>query len=81
MSSCENKIICSKKDILLTYNDNTKIYHMNFNAVSNNFDLNNYLNFTLYKLIFNLNKDIVESIEIFDELSNSCNILILRIAS
>tara|TARA_Y100000816_G_C25889265_1_gene463948 strand:- start:18 stop:596 length:579 start_codon:yes stop_codon:yes gene_type:complete len=77
MSIYENKIICSKKHILLTL-DNNKNYNLNFNTISNNFDFKKYINFDIYKLLFQLNKDIVESIEIIDQLSdNQANILII----
>jgi len=78
MSLSENKIVCQKKDILLTLNNNTKIYNLNFNTSSKNFDLQNYTNFNIYKLLFELNKDVVESIDIIKELSiNQANILII----
>lgn len=78
MSLSENKIVCQKKDILLTLNNNTKIYNLNFNTSSKNFDLQNYINFNIYKLLFELNKDVVESIDIIKELSiNQANILII----
>lgn len=78
MSFSENKIICSKKDIFLTLNNNTKNYNINFNTLSSNIDLQKYTNFNIYKLLFELNKDIIESIEIIDLLSdNEANILII----
>ena len=77
MSLSENKIICSKKDILLTLNNNTKFYNLDFNT-SCDIDLQKYTNFNIYKLLFELNKDIIESIEIIDLLSdNVANILII----
>ena len=78
MSFSENKIICSKKDIFLTHNNNTKNYNLIFNTLSSNIDLQKYTSFNIYKLLFELNKDIVESIEIIDLLSdNEANILII----
>ena len=78
MSFSENKIICSKKDIILTLNNNTKNYNINFNTLSTNIDLQKYTNFNIYKLLFELNKDIIESIEIIDLLSDDeANILII----
>ena len=78
MSLSENKIICSKKDIFLTVNNNTKNYNLIFNTLSSNIDLQKYTNFNIYKLLFELNKDIIESIEIIDLLSdNEANILII----
>lgn len=78
MSFLENKIICSKKDIILTLNNNTKNYNINFNTLSSNIDLQKYTNFNIYKLLFELNKDIIESIEIIDLLSDDeANILII----
>lgn len=78
MSLSENKIICSKKNILLTFNNNSKNYNLNFYTSSSNIDLQKYTNFDIYKLLFELNKDIIESIEIIDLLSeNEANILII----
>jgi hypothetical protein len=78
MSLSENKIICSKKDIFLTLNNNTKNYNLIFNTLSSNIDLQKYTNFNIYKLLFELNKDIIESIEIIDLLSDDkANILII----
>ena len=49
MSLLENKIICSKKDIILTLNNNTKIYNLNFNTIiSNTFNIENYTNFNIF---------------------------------
>ena len=79
MSLLENKIICSKKDIILTLNNNTKIYNLNFNTIiSNTFNIENYTNFNIYKLLFELNKDIIETIEIINQISdNEANVLII----
>lgn len=78
MSFSENKIICLKKDIILTLNENTKIYNLNFNTKSINFDLQKFANFNIYKLLFELNKDLVESIEIINQPSdNEADILII----
>lgn len=78
MSFSENKIICSKKNIFLTLNNNTNNYNLIFNTLCSNIDLQKYTNFNIYKLLFELNKDIIESIEIIDLLSdNEANILII----
>lgn len=78
MSLSQNKIICSKKDIFLILNNNTKIYNLKFNTLSSNIDLQKYTNFNIYKLLFELNKDIIESIEIIELLSDDeANILII----
>ncbi len=78
MSSLENKIICSKKDMILSLNNDNKNYKLNFNTISSNIDLQKYTNFNIYKLLFQLNKDIIESIEIIDSISeNEANILII----
>ncbi len=78
MSFSENKIICKKKNLLLTLNNNTKNYNLNFDTTFSAKNLQNYTNFNIYKLLFELNKDIIESIEIIDLLSeNQANILII----
>ena len=78
MSLSENKIICSKKNILLTINNNNKIYNLKFNTISCNISLQKYNNFDIYKLLFELNKDIVESIEIINLLDeNVADVLII----
>lgn len=78
MSNLENKIICSKKDLLLTIDRNTKIYNLNFNTISSNFNFQKYSNFNIYKLLYLLNKDLVESIDIINQNSdNEADILII----
>lgn len=78
MSINENKIICSKKNILLTFNDNNKHYNLNFQTVTNNFNIEKYTNFNIYKLLFELNKDLIDSIEIINQISdNKANVLII----
>lgn len=78
MSINENKIICSKKNILLTFNDNNKHYNLNFQTVTNNFNIEKYTNFNIYKLLFELNKDLIDSIQIINQISdNKANVLII----
>lgn len=76
-SLLENKVICSKKDIILVFDKKSENYKLNFN-INNNINIDKYANFNIYELLFKLNKDIVESIEIIDLLSeNQANILII----
>ena len=78
MSYSKNKIICSKKNIMLTLDNDTRIHHIHFTIPSNHFDIQNYTNFTIYELLFELNKDVVESIEITKQYSeNKADVLII----
>ena len=70
------KIICNKGDISLSKKE--KYFNINFNLKNNNINLNNFLNFKIYELLFELNKDIIEKIEFIDnKINNSLDILLL----
>ena len=63
---------------MLTLDNDTRIHHIHFTIPSNHFDIQNYTNFTIYELLFELNKDVVESIEITKQYSeNKADVLII----
>jgi len=65
--SSNNKIICNKKGIILKLNTINEIYSINFTNKIGNLDLKSLLDFNIYKIIFELNKDVIEDIKIVKE--------------
>ena len=65
--SSNNKIICNKKGIILKLNTINEIYSINFTNKIGNLDLKSLLDFNIYKIIFELNKDLIEDIKIVKE--------------
>ena len=77
-SACNDKIICNKKDIMLKLNTINEIYSINLRSKIGNLDLKNFFNFNIYKIIFELNKDVIEDIKIVKEYDeNNIDLLII----
>jgi len=69
------KTICNKCDINLSKNDN--FFNIYFD-LKNTINLNNTINFKIYKLMYELNKDIIERIEFIENgIKDSLDILFL----
>jgi len=66
----ENSIVCNKHDIILRKIQKGKTYSLDFNLKNPNIKLQNVINFKLYDLIAELNKDVVEKIEIINNVSD-----------
>jgi len=67
----ENSIVCNKHDIILRKIQNGKNYSLDFNLKNPKIKLQNIINFKLYDLIAELNKDVVEKIEIINNVSDN----------
>ena len=63
--------ICLKKDTL----DET--YTLNLCINNKNVSIDQIYNFNLYRLLYELNKDILELVEIKNETENSCDVLLV----
>ena len=59
-------IICNKENILLKKNNINKNFILELNVSNNNLNLKNIISFKIYDLMAELNKDVIEKIEIFD---------------
>ena len=76
--SSNNKIICNKKGIILKLNTINEIYSINLRSKIGNLDLKNFFSFNIYKIIFELNKDVIEDIKIVKEYDeNNIDLLII----
>jgi len=71
--------ICSKQDIILKRNKLNNNFIIDFIIENNNINIYNLINFSLYKLIGELNQDILETIKIVNltEDDSECDILFL----
>ena len=55
-------IICDKQDIVLKKNKESKNFFLELTLVNNNIDIKKIINFKIYELMSELNKDIIEKI-------------------
>jgi hypothetical protein len=58
------KIICAKDDMILRKNVDMKLFSMEYVYKNNDFDLISLINVNLHNLLYEVNKDIFDSIEI-----------------
>lgn len=67
----DDSIVCNKHNIILRRNKNSKTYSLDFKLQNTNINLKNIINFKLYELIAELNKDVVEKIEVINTISDT----------
>ena len=72
-----NKLLCDKYAVNLINTGNSHEYSIRFNCCNNNYDLSKLLNYNLYKLLAELNPDLIEKIEITSDELNNKNILFM----
>ena len=71
-------IICDKQNIILKKNKENKNFLLELTLVNNNIDIKKIINFKIYELMSELNKDIIEKILIEDtEMENKKKILFI----
>ena len=58
--------ICDKHNILLKKTNKENIYKLEFSVVNDNINLEHFLNWNVYKLLYELNKDILCDMKIED---------------
>ena len=63
----DNAIVCNKHDIILRKIIRGQTYSIEFNLQNDNIIIRNIINFKLYDLIAELNKDVVEKIQTIKE--------------
>ena len=66
MNESNQLVVCDKNDILLTKKKGTNCFSLHFNVYNPNIIIKNLINPTIYEVIYKLNKDVVERIEISD---------------
>lgn len=79
-TSVSEKLICNKKNVnllLCESNSGIKKYRLNFNISNKNVTIDKFINNNLFELICKLNKDIIESYEIFNKNTKKPKIFIL----
>ncbi len=72
-----SKIICSKDNIVLKRNEDFDTFSMSFHLKNNNVNLKKILNIKLYTLLYELNKDVIEKVEILSESETNSMILLV----
>jgi len=69
-----NKLLCDKYDVKLFSLDKRHEYSISFNCCNSNYDLSKIINYNLYKLLAELNPDLINKIVISpDEMNNNNN--------
>ena len=79
-TSVSEKLICNKKNVnllLCESNSGIKKYRLNFNISNKYVIIDKFINNNLFELICKLNKDIIESYEIFNNNTKKPKIFIL----
>ena len=71
MNEGNQVIVCNKDDILLTKKKGTNCFSLQFNVKNPNIVLKNLIKPSIYDLIYELNKDVVERIERSDMVMDS----------
>jgi hypothetical protein len=57
-------VICKKHNILLTKNKDTNVFSIRFETTNSNIDVDKTINFTIFKLMNDLNEDLFDKIEV-----------------
>jgi len=71
------KVICSKDNMLLRKNIEMKLFSLEYTIQNQNCNITSLLNVNIHKLLFEVNKDIIEKIEIIPVSESEFNILFL----
>jgi len=71
------KVICSKDHMLLRKNTEMKLFSLEYTLQNPNCNITSLLNININNLLFEVNKDIIERIEITPLSSNEFNVLFL----
>ena len=79
MSAMDNyNIICDKQDIILKKNKENKNFILELSVTNNNIIIKKIINFKIYELMAEINKDIIENIEIINtDIENKKQILFI----
>ena len=71
------KLICTKDNIILRRNEDLNTFSITFRIKNENIQLSKIINLKLYTLLYELNKDIIENIEILSETETESTILLI----
>jgi hypothetical protein len=70
-STTQFKAICTQNDMRLGKNIEMKLFTLEYNYNNANFDIVSLINANIHKLLYEVNKDIIEAIEIYPNPSDS----------
>ncbi len=62
----EDDIICKKHSIILRKTDIKNVYSLEFGITNDRIDLSQFLDWKIYELLYNLNKDILCDMKVFE---------------
>jgi hypothetical protein len=71
------KIICTKDNVILRRNEDLNTFSLTFGIKNENIQLSKIINLKLYTLLYELNKDIIDKVEILSETENESTILLI----
>ena len=71
------KIICDKDNVILRRNEELNTFSLTFELKNEKIELSKIINLKLYTLLYELNKDIIESVEILSETETESTILLI----
>lgn len=77
MATDNYKCICNKQNMLLKYNRLEDIYNLTFSIENSNLYLQDIKNFNIYNILYSLNKDIIENIELKLISENNAEVLFI----
>ena len=77
MSDSNTKVICNKDNIILRRNEELNTFSLSFGIKNDKIQLRKIINLKLYTLLYELNKDIIEKVEILSETETECAILLI----
>ena len=72
-----SKIICSKNNIILRRSHDKNTYTMMFDIMNERINLSKIINLKLYTLLYELNKDVIECVDILSESETESTILLI----
>tara|TARA_B000000477_G_scaffold104133_1_gene93994 strand:+ start:276 stop:860 length:585 start_codon:yes stop_codon:yes gene_type:complete len=71
------KMICNKDNIILRRNEELNTFSLTFRLKNEKIQLSKIINLKLYTLLYELNKDIIENVEILSETETESTILLI----
>tara|TARA_Y100000996_G_scaffold20048_1_gene14797 strand:- start:6371 stop:6949 length:579 start_codon:yes stop_codon:yes gene_type:complete len=72
-----SKIICNKDNIILKRNEDFDTFSMSFEIKNKNINLTKIINLKLYTLLYELNKDVIEKVDILSETDKNSTVLLI----
>ena len=76
-SSSTTKVVCNKEDVVLLKDGDKNKYRIIFNAYNSNFPIKAVIGLKLYTLLYELNRDVINTFKVVKEDDTTIEILLL----